>query len=349
MPPPVMTSRTRQTNHADSPRPQTSMPELPEVEHLRLTLTPRLVGRNLGRVRVMRRDVIRALPPRRGAGRAPLVNLHDDLLEGCRIRQLRRCGKQLAIIAEGDAPVLLVQLGMTGQLLFLPAGQRPHRTDHIHIRWSVVSDPPGDQLIFRDPRRFGGVTPYDSLADLESGNWANLGSDALTIRHRDLHASLSKTRRAVKAALLDQQLIAGVGNIYADESLFRAGIHPLRLACTLDSRETQDLARAIRSTLRRAIKSGGTTLRDYVDGNGQSGRNRGDLLAYSRQGQPCRICGSLLQHLVVAQRTTTFCPSCQSPHPSTVYPHARGNRPLQPRGVARSTTGVPTGTRRLGP
>ncbi len=299
------------------------MPELPEVEHLRQTLAPRLIGRTISRVHVKRRDIVRSLPASHSTNHGRSTRLRRGLLEDCRITQLRRYGKQLAIIADGNTPVLVVQLGMTGQLLFIPAGDKPHRNDHIHIRWSVVSDPPGDHLVFRDPRRFGGLTLCDSLAELESRHWANLGCDALTIRHRDLHGTLGKTRRAVKAALLDQQVIAGVGNIYADESLIRAGIHPLRPASDLRFEETRDLARAIRLTLRRAIRAGGTTMRDYVDGNGQSGRNRADLLAYARGGKPCRFCGSVLQHIVVSQRTTTFCPNCQPLYSSTVCPQAR--------------------------
>lgn len=309
------------------------MPELPEVEHLRGTLTPHLVGRTIVRVNVRRRDVIRV--DRLDVARPASARVRRGLLEGARIHELRRHGKQLAIIADGDAPALLVQLGMTGQLIFVPAGQQPQQGDHHHVIWHLASEPPGDRLIFRDPRRFGGLTLFGSRAALESINWARLGPDALTVRHRDLHAALAATTRAVKAALLDQQVVAGVGNIYADEALHRAGIHPLHPAHHLDRIETRRLGQAIRSTLQQAVRAGGTTLRDYVDGNGRGGRNRPDLRAYGRVGLPCWNCGEPMEHLLVAQRTTTICPKCQPRHSSTSYPQR----------VSISGTGAPRQTR----
>ena len=294
------------------------MPQRPAVAHVRRPPAPRLIGRTVARVDIARRDVIRL---DHLALNAPTsARIRRGLLEGCLIRDLRRRGKQLAIIADGDAPALLVQLGMSGQLIFVPAGQEPPREDHLHVIWRLAADPPGDRLIFRDPRRFGGLTPFNSRAELESINWTGLGPDALTLRRHDLRAALTSTRRPIKAALLDQQVVAGIGNIYADESLIRAGIHPLRPADTLTREETARLCQAIRTTLARAIGAGGTTLRDYVDGNGRDGRHQTELLAYGRSGLPCRYCGSLMEHLLVAQRTTTFCPQCQPPRSSTSCP-----------------------------
>lgn len=295
-----------------------TMPELPEVEHLRRTLSPRLIGRTIARVDIRRRDVV--CSDHLFAKRPTLAHIHRGLLEGSRIHELRRRGKQMAIVAQGGAPALLVQLGMSGQVIFVPAGQQPERDDHLHVIWYLDPEVAGDRLVFRDPRRFGGLTLFESLNDLESINWARLGPDGLTVRHTDLRRALGRTTRAIKAALLDQQVIAGIGNIYADESLFHAGIHPLRPAHSLTRDETLRLCQAIRRTLERAIRAGGTTLRDYVDGNGQGGRNQSDLLAYGRAGLPCRNCGLPMESLTVAQRTTTCCPGCQPPAPSTGCP-----------------------------
>lgn len=293
------------------------MPELPEVEHLRCTLAPRLTGRVVRRVEVRRRDVIRSAR-NGGASRIPLADLRRGLLERVCIERFVRRGKQLVIAAPSGAPAMIVQLGMSGQLIFVPRETDPPREDHIHITWHFDDRVRGDRLIFRDPRRFGGITLAESVAAVQSRHWARLGADALTIQTGDVRSTLKTTRRPIKAALLDQRLLAGVGNIYADESLHRSGLHPLRPGCSLSADEVRRLCSAIRVTLRKAIKAGGTTLRDYVDGNGRDGRNRTDLLVYARAGTPCKGCGTALEHLVVAQRTTTFCPACQ---PSTTYPH----------------------------
>lgn len=308
------------------------MPELPEVEHLRLTLAPLLHGRRIKRVLVHRPDVVRA------GSRIAADALPRLLLEGRRVAELRRRGKQLAIIAE-DGAVLLVQLGMTGQVVYVGAGAQPRRGDHVHITWLLDGQPDGERVIFRDARRFGALTPFESLEAVQAGPWSRLGPDALAISQRELKPALAGTRRAIKAALLDQAVLAGVGNIYADESLIRAEIHPLCPASDLDAVQVRRLAQAIRTTLRRSISAGGTTLRDYVDGNGRGGRNRPDLLAYARAGEPCRGCGEALLHLVVAQRTTTFCPRCQPLRPSTSYPHA----PARGRTLRTRPTGSAAG------
>lgn len=303
------------------------MPELPEVETLRRSLVPRLVGRVVERVEVLRPDVVR--PRRRAEAGTPgalvMRRLRSMLLVGRRIERLERHGKQLAIVADGGCPVLVVHLGMTGQLLFRDRGQTPVREDHVHIRWVLGAGEQAARLLFRDPRRFGRITPAASMADLLAQEWSRLGPDALRVRAADLAASLSRTTRSIKAALLDQEIIAGIGNIYADETLHRAGLHPLTPAHSLTRPQVRSLSAAIRTVLSRAVRAGGTTLRDYVDGNGQAGNHRANLLVYDRAGRPCPVCGWLLTASVVAQRTTTFCHRCQAPTPSTIHPH-RGRR-----------------------
>lgn len=299
------------------------MPELPEVETLRRSLEPRLVGRVIERVEVRRAEVVRSRCRTRAAvsGGGVTRRLRAMLLGGRRIARLERCGKQLAIIAEGGSPVLIVHLGMTGQLLFLARGQSAPREDHIHIRWFLGTEAQGASLLFRDPRRFGRLTPVASMADLLAQEWSRLGPDALGVRAVDLAAALRRTTRGIKAALLDQTVIAGVGNIYADEALHRAGLHPLTPAHCLNEAQLTALAAVIRGVLNRSVRAGGTTLRDYVDSDGRAGGHRVNLLVYGRAGQPCRRCGRSLTSAIVTQRTTTFCANCQPPSSSTIHPH----------------------------
>jgi formamidopyrimidine-DNA glycosylase len=289
------------------------MPELPEVEHLRLSLIPRLVGRVFTGVRIRRRDVIVAPgDPARGSapartGARPRRLTPAALLVGASITDLHRAGKQLAIVA-ANGRALCVHLGMSGQLRWLgpdaPRGSGPHE----HITWRLDD---GSGLAFRDPRRFGGVWVFPSFADLKASRWSGLGPDALVITAGELGARLDGSARPLKAALLDQSVIAGVGNIYADEALFAAGLSPTRLATSLTRRETAGLVISIRTVLRVSISAGGSTLRDYLDAEGKRGNNQSRFLVYGRRGRPCTRCGNPLESLQIAQRTTVMCPRCQ--------------------------------------
>ena len=296
------------------------MPELPEVEHLRRSLAPWLVGARLGAVRVRRRSVVKA----RGA--APLERA---LLEGSVVAALHRHGKQMAIEA-ADGRVLVVQLGMTGSMS-IDQGRAPSgmQARHRHVLWTLGPAPTPDKLTpdkphldklsphrtfctlaFRDPRRFGGLTPYASLHDLRAA-WSLLGPDALGIRAQAMGANLARTGRPIKAALLDQSIVAGVGNIYADEALFKSRINPLRPANQLGSTEVSCLAKALRSILSKAADAGGSTLQDYFDALGNPGAAVQLHAVYGRGGQPCLACGLPLSVCTVTARTTTFCPFCQ--------------------------------------
>lgn len=236
------------------------------------------------------------------------------LLRGATVAEIRRHGKQLAIVAV-DGRVLVVQLGMTGQFFFVPRGSAMRPRDHVHARWMVAGrDGDDGVMLFRDPRRFGGLTTLASVGALQR-HWATLGPDALTITADALAVGLAGSRRAVKAALLDQRVLAGVGNIYADEALFGARIHPLRPAGGMRADEVRALAEAVRRVLRRAIKAGGSTLNDYRDANGAEGKFSSRHAVYGRAGTPCVACGSLLRRQVVAQRTTVYCPVCQPERP----------------------------------
>jgi formamidopyrimidine-DNA glycosylase len=238
-----------------------------------------------------------------------------ELLAGATVADIRRHGKQLAIIA-ADGRALSVHLGMTGQLIYKP-GRAPKaatpaggRTDHVHAAWRLEE---GGHLLFRDPRRFGGLWSFPSVEALIAARWSPLGPDALTISTDRLAPRLAATARPIKAALLDQVVLAGVGNIYADEALFHARLHPAMPAKALEPAQVDRLARAIRDILGRAVQAGGSTLRDYVDANGQPGRHQFSHSVYGRAGLACRVCGSILVGSTLAQRTTVHCPQCQGP------------------------------------
>lgn len=245
--------------------------------------------------------------------------LKGALLGGSTITELRRHGKQLALLGD-RGPVLVIQLGMSGQFTFHGHGQRLARRDHVHCVWIIqrtepatdgrLAVPSKGRLVFRDPRRFGGLTVLDS-PDALNHRWEQLGPDALTMSGEQLAARLRDSSRPIKVALLDQATLAGVGNIYADESLFRAGIDPRTPCSKLSPQAVDHIAAAIRAILAQAIDSGGSTVRDYLNANGEPGRYAEQLLAYGRGGQPCHRCGTTLVSLQVAQRTTVMCPSCQ--------------------------------------
>ena len=285
------------------------MPELPEVEAARLQLATLLHGRAVRSVRVHRRDIVHGSPNPR------------CLLRGSRIDSLHRRGKQLAIIARAtrsttplDTPCLCFHFGMTGSLRyrtpadaarFAPSAQSSMLP---HVTWTLDN---GDILTFHDPRRFGGIWPFPTRQALQERRWARLGPDALAIRVSELRLRLAGTARGIKAALLDQQLISGLGNIYADEVLFAARIHPLKPACSLDPVELRRLARTTRRILGAAVQAGGSTIRDYVRPDGSAGRYQHQHRVYGRQGLPCPDCQQPLTRITVTGRSTVYCPSCQ--------------------------------------
>lgn len=279
------------------------MPELPEVEHLRATLAHEVAGALVVEAELHRADMLErgAETAKRGAP--------DLLLQGQRIERLLRHGKQLAIVGEGGG-VLCVQLGMTGRVVVRP--DAPHGEPHVHARWELRG-PRGERktMTFADPRRFGGLTALASPAAL-AARWESLGPDAAVVDTSHLFRALRETRRPVKAALLDQSLVAGIGNIYADEALFRAGITPRVLACRLRSRQVERLAAAVRDVMAAAIASGGSSLRDYVDANGQRGGYQTLHLVYGREGEPCHRCTTTLRGTRLGGRQTVWCPRCQS-------------------------------------
>lgn len=280
------------------------MPELPEVEQTRLSLLP-IRGKTIASVSIFRADICESFS---GSG-APLKYSNHCLLHGATIASLVRRGKQLALIAS-DSRALCIQLGMSGNVRLL--AQRIPRAEfpkHTHAAWTFEDD---SQLLFIDPRRFGGLSTYPTFDALEKYRWTTLGPDALTISARDLAQACADSRRPIKALLLDQAALAGVGNIYADESLFRARIHPRQSAHILDQKRLTNLASAIRHILAHAIQAGGSTLRDYTDSSGTKGKAQLLHAVYGRPNEPCVRCGRTLKLVRLAQRATVFCPTCQA-------------------------------------
>lgn len=275
------------------------MPELPEVETVRLGIEP-LLGVPIVGVRVARRDVVRDHHDKRRGRLGPGM-----LLEGACIRSTRRHGKQLALVGSGGA-CAMIHLGMSGQLLLLRPGQSVEG-GHAHVSWSFAD---GRRLVFRDPRRFGGVWLLPAESDLDT-RWASLGPDGLTITGGLLRDALGGSRRALKAGLLDQSAVAGVGNIYADEGLFDAGLDPRRACLGLGHTDWDRLARSIRAVFAEGLRRGGATLRDYRRPDGSSGTGAAGHRVYGRGGLPCVACGRELSRCLIAQRTTVWCPGCQ--------------------------------------
>lgn len=287
------------------------MPELPEVEHLRRTLEPAIKGMPVRAVEVHRRSVI-AWPRERGAR----CSLEQALLVGSAIAATHRRGKQLALEA-ASGRVLVVQLGMTGSVE-IESGPEPSavegRDRHRHVVWEIDAmigrRKTRARMVFRDPRRFGGLTAHGSMDALREA-WSRLGPDGLTVTAAELHGAVEGSRRPIKSALLDQSVVAGVGNIYADESLFAARIHPLREARALTADEITRLATEIRRILNNAADQGGSTLRDYRDAFGNAGSAVQTHAVYGRADEPCLACGTLLGGIRLQGRATVFCRSCQ--------------------------------------
>jgi len=306
------------------------MPELPEVEHLRRSLDPVVVGAVVRSVRVARRDVV-SIP--KGARRSS--ELESALLVGTRIIATLRKGKQMALVADSGR-ALVVQLGMTGSVT-IEHGEPPGGMDgkHRHLIWELEGKPPHGafRMAFRDPRRFGGVTAYETEADLTAA-WDHLGPDGLTVSTEELETRLKGSNRPVKAALLDQAVVAGVGNIYADESLHAAGIHPLHRSGRIDSSRLNQLAIEIRRILNQAADAGGSTLRDYRDAFGQPGDAVQLHAVYGRAGEPCGRCQTILRGIRLQGRATVFCPRCQHLSTKSMSPRRpshRGERASQSR------------------
>ncbi|MBD3867248.1 MAG: bifunctional DNA-formamidopyrimidine glycosylase/DNA-(apurinic or apyrimidinic site) lyase [Acidobacteria bacterium] len=267
------------------------MPELPEVETVARTLRPALEGAVLRSVSVLEPGIIRHGPKRLGTK-----------LRGRELTAIRRHGKRLTFEFDPDLP-MYVHLGMTGSLMLAEPGLSKEK--HTHLVFRFEGDTP--EMRFVDPRRFGGVW----IGDPASGRFsADLGPDALEIGLREFRSIFSRNRQA-KALLMDQGTLAGMGNIYCDEALFRAGIHPLSRGIDLEREQVARLHGAMKKILKDAIAHRGSTIRDYRDSSGSEGSFQSRHQVYGREGEPCQSCGTALLRIQVASRSTHLCPSCQ--------------------------------------
>ncbi len=271
------------------------MPELPEVETTRRGIAPHILGQRVQAVQV--RD------PRL---RWPVPADLQEQLVGQQVEAVDRRGKY--ILVRFQSGHLLVHLGMSGRLRVLPGpGVPPDRHDHYDIVF--VS---GATLRYTDPRRFGTCL---WLAGEPGAHWLlrGLGPEPLDAGFdgAHLHRSGAGRRVAVKNLLMNAQVVVGVGNIYANEALYRAGIDPRRAAGRIARARYDRLADAVKAVLAEAIEQGGTTLRDYYRGDGSPGFFALHLGVYGRQGERCRVCGDAVRQVVVGQRSTYYCPSCQ--------------------------------------
>jgi formamidopyrimidine-DNA glycosylase len=273
------------------------VPELPEVETVRRRLEPVLVGRTFDRVEI---DDVRLTRPEDPAEVAAE-------LTGERVTALDRRGKYLVVRFESGR-VLLIHLRMTGNLLYAPSGQP---VDVSHQR-AVVNLDDGSDVVYRDIRRFGTWLLVEP-DELDPYLATRLGGEPIgrTFTTKALTAKLANRKAPIKAALLDQRTLAGLGNIYVDEALWRARIHPLRPARELQPDEIRALRDGIKKALDAGIRRQGATLRDYRQPDGRAGSMQKEFKVYGRGGEPCDRCGTPIEKTRIAGRGTWFCPTCQ--------------------------------------
>jgi formamidopyrimidine-DNA glycosylase len=268
------------------------MPELPEVETIATGLHKRVSGERIESVWLGRKP-------------EPLKSPAAEIartLEGACVKEVRRVGKHIVFDLAGRNDghrQWIVHLGMTGRMLVAnPESEVPK---HTHLVARLAS---GKELRFVDPRRFGRL-------EVREGSFSGPGSEPLTIDVEDFAQLFHRRTAPIKALLLNQNLLHGVGNIYADESLFRAGIRPRRRAHSLTLNELKKLHASLRKVLKEAIAAGGSSVSDYVDADGEVGFFQLRHRVYGREGEPCLVCKKKIKKIVVAGRGTHYCPKCQ--------------------------------------
>lgn len=279
------------------------LPELPEVEVIRRGLERWVAGRVVAAVEVRHPRAVR----RHLAGAVDFA----DRMRGLQINAVRRRGKYLWLPLGQEA--LLAHLGMSGQLLVRPADAPPER--HLRVR-ITFSDSPGGELRFVDQRTFGGLSLHPVSEDGLPDVITHIARDPLdpAFDEAAFAAALRSRRTTVKRALLDQALVSGIGNIYADEALWRTRLHYDRSAATLGRPRTLELLGHVRDVMNEALAVGGTSFDSlYVNVNGESGYFERSLDAYGREDEPCRRCGALIRRRPWMNRSSYFCPRCQSP------------------------------------
>lgn len=278
------------------------MPELPEVETVCRGLQPVLSGQVIVKADVRRKDLRRPFPK----------NLKKNI-EGAEVACITRRAKYILVHLDQDF-VLVIHLGMSGRIVAHDKNYKPQTHDHfiLHLK-------DGRQIVFNDPRRFG-LVDLVAVDDLESHMlFSHLGPEPLSnvFSGPALKAALKNKKAAIKQVIMDQTVVVGVGNIYASEALFMAGIDPERAAGTISNEKAKVLVLAIKAVLRKAIKAGGSTLKDHRQANGELGYFQHQFSVYDREGLPCPACGSgnrkgaVIKRIVQGGRATFFCPQCQ--------------------------------------
>jgi len=277
------------------------VPELPEVETVVRDLRPHLTGATIVAVQAGSKALRRPWKPEWNA-----------LLAGQKIDSLERRGKWI-MLNLAVAGHLVVHLGMTGQFRIHPADDAVQ--DHTHLILTLDGE---RQLRFRDIRRFGSATWFaDSDLLGKFFERSGLGPEPFGLKPAYWRKALARTSRRLKAVLLDQRVVAGVGNIYADEALFQARLAPSLLGRDLEDAEADRLRRAITTVLTRAIEKRGSTIRDYVGGLGLKGGYQDEFRVYGRTGQPCQRCRTPIARIRLAGRSTHYCPRCQTGNPKS--------------------------------
>lgn len=271
------------------------MPELPEVETTRLGLLPKVRGLRIAQVVVRNRGL-----------RWPIPRAFEKKLAGRLVSDVLRRGKYL--LWDCQSGFILTHLGMSGSLRILAAGEAPARHDHVDIVFDG-----GPLIRYTDPRRFGAMLWLDGRS-LNHPLLDKLGPEPLSddFNGAYLHRASRNRRTSIKEFIMNGQIVVGVGNIYASESLFMAGIDPRRLAGTISRARCERLAGCIRLTLQNAIRAGGSSLRDYVQADGELGYFQTEASVYGRDGLPCVTCGKPIRIIRQGQRSTYFCPACQN-------------------------------------
>lgn len=270
------------------------MPELPEVETCRRKLEPVIRGKPIEGVEAATHNYAFLTPP-------------DKLkreLRGRTIEKLERRGKYLLMRCSGGG-VLLIHLGMTGQIFVAP------RMHDKHVNMMLYLKGLKHPVVFRDPRKFGKLLWLEEKNEAKEPRLARLGPDALAITGSQLWQTLHSRKASIKTLLLNQAIIAGVGNIYADEALFIAGIRPIRAARSIAKQDMDKLALAIKRVLKRAVKLGGSSISDYLHPDGETGYFQIEHKVYGRAGLMCPRCQGSIKRIVIGQRSAHYCPKCQ--------------------------------------
>lgn len=285
------------------------MPELPEVETIARGLRQTIVGKKISQVKAIFPGVVKQD-----------CSLFAETIKHREVEGVRRRGKYLLIDLSGGK-MLLIHLGMTGNLLFTrSAGCRGKESSRRRSRRK--SPDKHDHLIFEfcdtdlvlrynDQRKFGKLKACESYREREVSELKKLGPESVDVSSSDFVEIFRKRNGRIKPALLNQSIIAGLGNIYADESLFEARIHPARKVDSLSERKLRDLHKGIRKVLKRAIKAGGSSVDNYLNVDGQMGRFQLQHKVYGREGERCRRCGGKIKRIKIDQRSSYFCPRCQ--------------------------------------